>query len=538
MRKITAFFSVLLFSFFASAERGPNVVLIFTDDLDFDEIGTYDPMGYPTHTAAKRNGFSNRGHWGFYPQKPVTPNIDSIASGGIRFMRFYVPITVCTPSHALLTGQRCGRSAAVQERFSSDQEASVEFTASLLPEEWNVARALQAVGYRTGFVGKWHLLSPSVEQKLLPEDSMSIEEMRRAQSPVSEKLLNDLKRRYGIFQTYIRDQYGFDFVDGLYVANKNQTGMPDAWLPEGNMEWMTWHAVRFIEANKDHPFFLQFAPNVPHGMHGPRHIWEGDSRTTPAGLVEEHIGTQPSFEDIRNRIKEQGLDSSAAIPMYLDDGVGVILKTLRDLGLEQDTLIVFASDHQSRGKWTAYEAAHIPALAMWPGKIKAGRVSDLFCSTLDLAPTLLDVCGAAPPAAGEGMLDGRSLKHMLLDESAQLPEQPFLIEMGYAKAVLFQNWKYIAVRYPENNAGQIMKRTGGRPDYRGARRWTNVDVSIFPNVSAREQLYDLNADPFEQTNLVNDERLAGKVMEMRQYMSQLAKELPHPFGEFTSEEEQ
>ena len=521
---------------FAEAGR-PNVVLIFADDLDFDEIGTYDPAEYPTYTSAKNSGFENRGSWGYYPKPPSTPNIDRIAGNGLKFTRFYVPITTCTPSrYCLLSGQRAGRSAAIQKEFKSTQTARVEFNANLHPSEWNIARALQSTGYKTGFIGKFHLIEGRDLEKLLPAGSMAVKDLKKVKEPVPDSVLADLKTRYNIYCDHIRKNYGFDFVDGLYIQNTSQTGIPDIWRkPEGNMEWMTYNALRFIEQNKDEPFFLEFAPNIPHGMFGANALQGANRRATPAGLLDEHVGTQPSFEDIFKRIAEQGLDASAAMPMYLDDGIGVILNKLKQLGLDENTLVIFTSDHQSRGKWTVYEAAHVPALAMWPGKIKPGRVTDQFCSTLDLAPTLLDLCGAPAPAATEATLDGRSIKEVLLSEKATLPDEPFLIEFGYAKAILYQNWKYIVLRFPEDDPAmmkQIARRSGERPDYRGKSHVTDATLTVFPNMLVTEQLYDLNADPFEQNNRVGDERAAAKIAEMRDYMSTAVKDLPNRFGEF------
>ncbi|MCP4313024.1 MAG: sulfatase-like hydrolase/transferase [Bacteroidetes bacterium] len=514
--------------------RRPNIVLIFTDDLDFDEIGTYTPSDYPTYTSARKGGDGSTMDWGYYPEQPATPNIDNIAKNGIKFTRFYVPITVCTPSrYALLTGQRCGRSEAIQEEVPLEQNAPIEFNSNLFPGEWNFPRALQSSGYKTGFIGKFHLIHGNTLSKRLPENSIPVSELRKVEEPVPEAVLNDLKVRYGIYTEYIRENYGFDYVDGLYIQNTNQTGIPDVWgRPEGNMEWMTYHALQFMEQNKAEPFFLLFAPNVPHGMFGKECLKNANRRATPAGLLDEHIGTQPSFENIEERIEAAGLDPSATMPMYLDDGIGVIINKLRELGLDENTLVIFTSDHQSRGKWYTYEAAHVPALAMWPGKIKPGRVSDQFCSSLDIAPTLLDVCGVTLPPVSNAKLDGQSFKSVLLSDEAKRSEEPFLIEMGYAKAIIYRNWKFIALRYEPTLKDEIFLKHGDRPDYRGKRGMNDVVLSRFPNVLDEDQLYDLDTDMFEQLNLAGDASYAEILEEMKQYMREAVADLPHDFSEF------
>jgi len=513
----------------------PNIVLIFTDDLDFDEIGTYIPSEYPTYTSSVKSGYESTMRWGYYPEQPVTPNIDNIAKNGIKFTRFYVPITVCTPSrYALLTGQHCGRSEAIQKEVPLERNAPIEFNSNLFPGEWNFPRALQSSGYKTGFIGKFHLIHTNTLRKMLPENSMQVADLRKVKEPVPEPVLNDLKVRYGIYTKYIRENYGFDYVDGLYIQNAVQTGIPDVWgRPEGNMEWMTYHALQFMEQNKDRPFFLLFAPNVPHGMFGKECLKNANRLATPAGLLDEHIGTQPSFENIEDRIEAAGLDASATMPMYLDDGIGVIMSKLKELGIDENTLVIFTSDHQSRGKWYTYEAAHVPALAMWPGKIKPGRVIDQFCSSLDIAPTLLDVCGATLPTDDEAYLDGQSIKSILFSEDAKLKEEPFLIEMGYAKAIIYKNWKYIALRYEPTKMDDIFARNDGRPDYIGGkRRISDAVFARFPNVLDEDQLYDLNTDMFEQKNLAGDSSYMEILQEMKEHMRRAVANLPHDFSEF------
>jgi len=141
------------------AVRRPNVVVIFADDLDFDEVGCFDPTAYPTYTGACMAGdaMPTGPSWGVYPERPLTPHMDSLKRDGALLDRFYMVCTVCTPSrYALLTGQHAGRSANIARLFPASEPACVEFNASIGLGQWTMPHAFRQAGYVTGAAGKWH----------------------------------------------------------------------------------------------------------------------------------------------------------------------------------------------------------------------------------------------------------------------------------------------------------------------------------------------------------------------------------------------
>jgi len=520
---------------FARATR-PNVVVIFTDDLDFDEIGVpgYDPVKYPTYTGARKLGFDRDkpNNWGFYPSPPPTPNIASLERDGMLFTRMHMVNTICMACrYALLTGQYCSRSESLIKKHPIDGPANVEFNTILQPHQWNVAKSLQAAGYATGLVGKWHLCEHKAEQGVIVPPITDYKGVSHGpDDPNDPAVAARVREVYEAGVDYIRKNHGFDYAAGIYQNNANGMGLPKAlWEQENNMEWFTASALRFIDQNRDRPFFLHFAPNIPHGTFSSSFV-KADPRATPEGLIDWHLGSQPSRQDIMRRIKEEGLDPTAAMPMWIDDGIGVILNRLEELGLSDNTVVIFSSDQQSRGKWTCYEGSHVPFLVRWPARIQAGSVCEALTASIDLAPTLLDICGVEQPGAEEAVVDGRSFLANLIPDKKGVPDRPVLVEMGYGRAVIQDDWKYIAVRFPPDREAEFMRRSDGKPGIDG--RVTPAGEKTFPNYFDRDQLYDLKADPYEQKNLFGDPARAGKLAQMQALMKRMLAPLPHVFGEF------
>ena len=509
-----------------AGQHRPNVLIIFTDDLDFDELGGFDPLEYPTFTGAKEKGFSKSTlNWGIYPKRPSTPNIDRLMHEGMTFTQFRVTSTVCTPSrYCLLTGQYASRSETLGNKYPPAETADVEFNTDILPGQWHLGRALHDAGYVSAIVGKWHLTAvkncPGIIDPPIRDDhgqENDSEAVRKMKTAAQDAVL------------YLTEKEGFDFAASIYMANGNQLGLPKEMVKcEANMEWMTGGALKFLnqyaasaEENKK-PFFLYFAPGVPHGIFGTR-ILQGDPRATPEGYVDWHLSSQPPRAGISARLKAQGLDASAAMPMWLDDGVGSLLNRLDELGLAENTIVIFSSDQQSRGKWTCYDGARVPAMIRWPGKIKAGSVCDRSLSSIDVVPTLLEICGVTPPT--NAVVDGRSFLPVL--SGGTIEERPVLIEMGYGRAVVFKGWKYIARRQPGDFSAK-----GGLSKVRMESGAVSKDCEEWPSYGATDELFDLTKDPYEQDNLAGNPEDASKLAEMRSVMKQVLAPLPHPFSEF------
>jgi arylsulfatase A-like enzyme len=501
----------------------PNILLIFTDDLDFEEITAFRKFG-----DAALAGNSQA-----HPQRVLTPHMDRLARESLIFTQFHVASTVCTPSrYALLTGQLASRSASVQAKYSPEVTANIEFNTDIEKGQWYLTTALQTAGYTTGISGKWHNMRANrgnFTVKPPIADSNGVE--LGPQDPLLPENVERIRRAYGNGIRLLTKDLGWDFASSIYMGNAFELGLPKTLSRvENNMEWATAGAVKFLDQQKDSPkpFFLFFAPNVPHG--GGDAFLDSDPRATPEGLVDWHLGSQPSRGDIRRRTREVNVSKNAAWATWLDDGIGAILKKLDDLGLSENTLVIFSSDQQTRGKWTCYEGARVPLAIRWPGRIKPGR-SDALLSSIDVVPTVLQAAGGNLPAAVEAIVDGRSFMPLL--EGAAMPERPVLIEMGHARAIISGGWKYIATRQPEK-VKQAARKTGKIPSLQGnfPTDIQQAPVNLWPSFGSTDELFDLSKDPMEQHNLAADPAFAEKLAAMRTLLKQVLAPLPNAFAEF------
>ncbi len=151
-----------------------------------------------------------------------------------------------------------------------------------------------------------------------------------------------------------------------------------------------------------------------------------DPRVTAAGMLDEAItGVQASRESVLERTRAAGIEDENAPMTWLDDGIGAVLERLEKYGLLENTIIIFASDHQSpRAKMTCYEyGANAPAAIMWKGHIKGGQVFDALVSNVDMVPTILDLAGLEKPE--DYIADGTSWKPLLEKEESQTCMSPF-----------------------------------------------------------------------------------------------------------------
>jgi len=515
----------------------PNVLIIYTDDLDFDEVGAYDPMKYPTATAERAaSGKPIKENKRYV--KPLTPNIDRLINESMDFSQMRMVTTVCTPArYSLLTGQYCSRSKSLQEKWPVSGPACVEFNTDIFPGQWSLPQAMHAAGYFTGIVGKWHMSEIHRNAGFLrPPICEYTGKANGNQDPTDPENARRVRENYAEAVKYLKEHEGFDFVSSIYMGNANSLGLPKPlWEQENNVEWFTAGVVKFLEqqTNSGKPFFLYFAPNVPHG--GNDKFVTVDPRMTPEGVVDWHLGIQPSRADVKARALAAGHKVNFW-ETWLDDGVGVILKKLEDLGLATNTIVIFSSDQQSRGKWTCYEGARVPFTVRWPGKVKAGSRCDISLASIDMVPTLLELCGGKLPEKDQAIVDGRSFAPCLA--GGKVEERPVLIEMGFGRALVWHGWKYIALRWPEKMAADIKKNDIKIHSYIAPRRNELAKNSMdaadgdFPALGDADQLFDLNADMLEQHNLAGDPKYAAKLAEMKKLLAETIAPLPHVFGEF------
>ncbi len=475
-----------------ASEVRPNVIFLLTDDQNDDTLGCFGG-------------------------KVLTPNLDRLAREGVRFTRAYASASVCTPSrYTCLTGQYASRCQS--ERFLNmcppGTQSNVGFNVSVTPGSLNIGKVLHDAGYTTGFVGKWHTGAPPLV-KYEPNADMT--------DPEVAKILAENQRR---MVEYIR-QCGFDYAAGVYRGNLKDHNL-DA-LTVHNMEWVTKGALDFIEQNKNRPFFLHMAPTLQHGP-PPAQSLKGDPRITPAGLLPGPLQVQASRQSIYERLKAAGIPENMAHATWLDDAVGALVQKLQELGIADRTAIIMFSDNATMGgKGTCYEGGtRTPALIYWKGHVGPGMVCDKLIQNIDFVPTILDICGARPPAPMH--LDGVSLMPLVTGNAAAWRDALYF-EIGHTRAICTGRWKYIALRFPPKVQRAIRD---GDPPYHMS---TSLDLQKtamrnHPHYGDADQLYDLVVDPKEQKNLATDPQHQETLKEMTARLNTWLGQFDRPFGDF------
>lgn len=364
-----------------------------------------------------------------------TPHIDALAAGGVRFTDYHSNGAVCSPTRAaLLTGR-------YQQRCNVEQVISVapEWRQKGMPlAETTFAEALKQKGYRVGIFGKWHL---GYRPKF-----------------------NPVHQGFDEFAGYVSGNVDYhSHVDGAGYADwwKQDRLVPE----EGYVtDLITDYGSRFIEANKDRPFCLY----LPHeAVHYPLQ-GRNDPPLRTAG------GSGRGIDGRRDRVAvyKEMLE-------VMDEGIGRILSTLRRLGLERKTLIIFCSDNGAtsvgsndplRGsKGSLFEGGHrVPAIAYWPGRIAPGGVTDQVVLGMDWFPTMARLAGVKVDV----VFDGVDLSDVLFDGRA-LPERTLFWRHRRQRAVRRGVWKLL------------------------------VDVPAKAGEEEQVMLFDLREDLAEQTNLVS-----------------------------------
>jgi len=482
-------------------ERLPNFILMFTDELQLSDLGSYG---------------------GAIP----TPHFDQLAEEGMLFTRAYTPASMCTPSRfAVLTGQYPGRcrSASFLKGNPVIEPYSIAWNTWLTPGFETLPRILSQNGYFTGMAGKWHVgeLPVGVELPALAADA----------DPADPKLQGNLAARQRIYEELVREYGGFDYAASVVWANYDNH--PVEALHFHNFPWMSKGALDFLDAaaQRDQPFFLYFTPTA---IHGPNHVEDlaKDVTLTPAGRV-------PAVADYqldRQRLGEamtrlpRGVQHRYAGMAQIDYQLGLLRDKLNALDLTENTIILFMSDHNIEpGKATSYEKGiHIPMIAYWLGKTN-GQQSNALVSNVDVLPTVLQAAGIE--LNPDIPRDGVSFLPVLDDPASEVRTHVYA-ENGYTRAVSDGRYKYIALRYPasmiEAMAGGEMKHV---PSYVGP--WPQAHSAIamqaFPAYFEQDQLYDLEADPYELNNLAGKDAYAQVQAALRDTLARRLATFGHPF---------
>ncbi len=495
----------LLISCTLSKKNKPNIIIIYSDDQDFSEVGCYGG-------------------------KVLTPNIDRIAKEGIKFNRMYVNSPVCTPSRfGIMTGKYAIHSKALRKKYPHGEPAFIRWNTNLMVGDTTIASLLKSAGYTTGFVGKWHLGDPKLD------------ESAKDGNPEATEIKKILLENYNHVKQNIK-QYGFDFVESVYSNNVMSYEMA---LPEElwahNQEWLTKSAIEFITANKDNPFFLYFATTIPHEP-DPLQSLQSDKYITPYGYIEPITDVQPSRVSVLKRTREAGIDDENAAITWLDDGIGAVLDKLEELGIRDKTFIVFMADNGGgrieRGKMACYEtSSRVVAVASWKNRIPQNLVYNGLVENVDISATVLTIAGINPKIYN---LSGISILPIIEGKEVEIREDVYL-EVTYTRAVVTSEWKYIATRFPSYIQKKITPRNRrsftqeGTPyvmDIPGKIKVLGNTDKYFPGYYDDDQLYYLKTDSLEQNNLAYNPQYKPVLEDMKRRLTKYSQRLPFPFGEF------
>jgi arylsulfatase A-like enzyme len=408
LSRILPLIAFSLFPILAEGAERPNVLLIVSDD-----------QGYPDLSCLGT--------------KPVkTPHLDRLAAEGVRGTSFYVTWPACTPSRgSILTGrypQRNGLYDMVRNdmvnyghRFSADEYAvSPEMTLGLDVREITIGDVLHRSGYRTGMVGKWDM---------------------------------------GQARRYLPLQRGFDFFyghgnNGIDYYTHERYGVPSMFRDNARTEadkgtyatdLFRREALQFIRAAGKEPWFLYLCFNAPHGASSFGPVVDG--KKTGVGVQAPDRFAAPYLE--------QGINERLAryygAVTCMDEAIGEIMATLRELGQEKNTLVLFLSDNGGSGnggnaplkgqKSTMWEGGlRVPFIARWPSQLPAGKTTDEFLTGLELFPTIVAAAGAEPPR--DVKLDGFSMLGILRGERSSPRREMFWQRRG-DKAARVGRWKWV-----------------------------------------------------------------------------------------------
>jgi arylsulfatase A-like enzyme len=442
-------------------ETPPNVVIIFMDDMGYG-----DPVCY-----------------GGGPYQ--TPNIDALAMKGMRFTDFYAAQAVCTASRsAILTGcypTRIGMHGAIDDKSKI----------ALNPNEQTLAEILKAAGYTTGIVGKWHLGS----------------------KPPFMPLQNGFDKYFGL--PYSNDMWPVDYSGQPWQDTSFwRAKYPPLPLYDGDKVFKiiktlddqsqlttmyTQRAVKFISENKKQPFFLYLAQSMVHVPIAASSKFRGKSG---AGL----------FGDVMEEV---------------DWSVGEVMKELKKDGLSDKTLVIFTSDNGPwltfgnhagntgglrEGKGTAWDGGlKVPAIMVWPGKIKPGTVCNKLLTTMDILPTLVGFCKATRP---DKKIDGVDMSKVLLGDENENPRKMFVYyyDKDNLKAIRNQNWKLV---FPCISQTYGSPATIGRDGFPGKYGTDSVQLG----------LYNLLTDPGE------DRDVKDQYPEVVKQLNEIAEKYRHELGD-------
>lgn len=393
----------------------PNIIYILADDLGYGDLSCYGQTHFQT------------------------PNLDQLATEGMRFTQHYSGSTVCAPSRSsLMTGLHTGHTP-VRGNKGMEPEGQWPMPAST----FTMAKMLKQAGYITGAFGKWGLGGPATEG-------------------------DPNNQGFDKFYGYNCQSLAHNYFPGHLWDNQNKVILEKnsgANFEEYAPELIHQQALKFMEDNKDKPFFMFYPTTIPHAelLLPGKYMDQYRGKFLPE---KEYKGTEPGDERFRTGgygTQPESHAAFAAMVTLMDKQVGEVVAKLKELGLDENTIILFSSDNgphleggadpdyfDSNGPLKGYKrdlyegGVRAPMIAWWPGKIASGTESSHISAFWDVMPTVAELAGIQAP----DNIDGISFLPTLLGEEGQ-KEHDFLYwefhEKGGRLAVRKGDWK--AVRY-------------------------------------------------------------------------------------------
>lgn len=463
--------------------KSPNVIFIMCDQL------RHDCLGYAGHPLVK------------------TPHLDRLAEQGVVFDTAYCPSPVCSPTRASwLTGTY--PHAHGQLGNYGPTRLDPKKMAVMRPDAVTLGDVYKANGYRCGIAGPWHLGHDHVPQHGFEE----FWRVYRYQGEGRPDILFNYFDRVGVPNVYENE--------GNHPSIK-RCGLQYRLIEDPRQQRTTWtieQGLEFLDTKDDRPFFLFLSVKDPHPLVAVVQEWvdeypidkielpttfKDDLRGRPAWLKSES-GRLP--DDVDENLFREMVAHYYALVTHIDREVGRLVDRLQSLDLADDTILAFISDHgemlgdhQTTTKRNFFEASsRVPCLLTWPNGLPAGhRVTAPF-GGVDLPPTLLELCGLS----FENPIDGRSVASALA-KSEQPDPMPVFSEVATSDGI---NDRSTA---PEDLAARVMVREGAWKF-----NWNRTDI---------DELYDLDADPHEMTNLADDPNQASRVSHLRGLITQMVQ---------------
>ncbi|HNZ19521.1 MAG TPA: arylsulfatase [Candidatus Hydrogenedentes bacterium] len=431
----------------AAAQRPPNIVFIMADDLGWKELGCYGQ------------------------EKIKTPCIDRMAAEGMRFTQYYAGSAVCAPSRCVLMTGKHGGHAYVRNNQAMGKGEEFAGQLPIPADEVTVAELLKSRGYATGCFGKWGLGAPGSS---------------------GDPLTQGFDRFYGYnCQSHAHNLYPRFLVNQgeREPLEGNTRGVTGAqYAPQRIADAM----LQFVRDHKDEPFFLYYPTVIPHLA-----LQVPEEELAPyKGLWEETPYTGESYQP-----HPTPRACYAAMISFMDKQVGRLFALLKELGLDNNTIVFFTSDNGTthlveqvdyeffdsvgplRGlKGSLYEGGiRVPMVAWWPGRIAPATVSEHVAAHYDVLATFAGLVGAEPPAS----TDGISFLPTLLGDARAQRRHEYLF------------WDFTGY------GGQLAVRMG---------KWKGIKTDLVKNPEAPLELYNLEEDLSESTNVAGKyPDIAGRI---------------------------